>query len=170
MYAIDRTSPKKKEAISVMLIARSHAKLSIAACISLCLITGPLVPGIALACEGEAEEVAWLSRENVGGAERRGEPYCEFVRVNERCQIRFRNITARTLKVTSATGAKILGTEGTTRYRKTVENCVFNLGMGECTDEIEVIRFVARTVNDYCLEVTDQGTNEHGQTCAALIM
>jgi len=135
------------------------------------MVAGSLVPGIALACEGEAEEVAWLSRENVGGVEKLGEPYCEFTRVRDKCQMKFRNITTRTLKVTSATGAKILGTEGTRRYRKAEENCVFNLGMGECTDEIEVIEFVARTVNDYCLEVTDQGTGkEHGQVCATLKM
>jgi hypothetical protein len=122
-----------------------------------------------LATEKETKlDGPWLSRTNVGGAPTRNEPFCKFAAVKETCQITFKNITMRTLKISQATGAKILGVQPTKRYKKKTEGCVFNAGMGECTDEIEVLELVALP-NSYCLEVTDQANlTEHGQVCAEL--
>lgn len=119
---------------------------------------------------GEVEVKAalpWLSRTNVGGVPVRNEPFCEFTAAGEKCQIKFKNETLRTLAVRSVT---IMGEKGTLRYKKTVEGCVFNLGIGECTDELEMVKLEAKTVNDYCMEVRDAGTAELQVMCAALKM
>lgn len=119
---------------------------------------------------GEVEVKAalpWLTRENVGGVPTRTEPECFFTLVTEKCQLKFKNITTRTLAVVKV---EAIGTEAAKRYKKTVEGCAFNLGLGECTDEVEMTEKVAGTINDYCMNVRDAGNAETQIMCAALRM
>lgn len=111
---------------------------------------------------------SWLSRKNVGGVPTRNEPVCEFTAVAQTCQIEFENITTRTLAVRAG---KLEGVNAGSRYAKVKEGCVFNLGLGSCTDEIEVKKLEGGVKwNDYCLYVEDKGTGEMSLVCAGLKM
>ncbi|HEX5310065.1 MAG TPA: hypothetical protein VFW38_13425 [Solirubrobacteraceae bacterium] len=110
----------------------------------------------------------WLSRKNVAGVPTRNEPECIFSAAAETCQIEFDNITTRTLAVTIGV---LEGVNAGSRYAKVKEGCVFNLGLGSCTDEIEVKKIEGGVKwNDYCLYVEDKGTKEPGLVCAGLKM
>ncbi len=119
---------------------------------------------------GEAQVVAalaWLSRTNVGGVPVLGSNHCEFTAAKQTCQIQFKNITTRTI---AAIGVTFFGANPAGRYSRIMANCVLNLGLGECTDEVEAIKIEAKGINDYCLEVKDQGTGERNSVCATLRM
>lgn len=110
----------------------------------------------------------WLSRTNVGGVPTRGQSICEFGAVTQKCQIEFKNITARSLAVVSG---RLEGEKATERYAKVgVVGCTFNLALGSCTDEIELKKLETGKLNDYCLRVEDTATSEIRFTCLTLKM
>ena len=111
----------------------------------------------------------WFEIKKVGGtAPGGGARFCQFTALGQTCLIKFNNKTPRTLVVV---GTSLHGPTASNRYKVTNLNCVFNLGVGECTDTLEVIKFVAGAVDDYCLSVRDAGNNNalHVE-CAALRM
>lgn len=109
----------------------------------------------------------WFSINKVGGTAAGGVGFCKFAAAGQTCQINFKNITARTLRVLSI---ELLGKNAGTRYKKLKANCVFNLAFGECTDELEAAVFQAGGINDYCLTVEDKGTGATNYGCAILRM
>lgn len=117
---------------------------------------------------GLAVLTPWVSRANVGGVPIRGEPICNFTAVLQTCQIQFSNATMRSLKVLNV---RIEGVEAGVRYKKAVVGCVFNMALSpSCTDEVEMTKLAVGTINDYCIEVRDQGTLEDRTMCALLKM
>jgi hypothetical protein len=126
---------------------------------------------ILLASKGALQvgaEPPWLSRTNVAGVGPRGTGECKYLAAKEKCSLTFKNVSTRTLAVVSVA---IDGTNGNTRYTTTVAGCAFNLGLGECTNEVENAVFVAATRNPYCLQVRDAANNrELRRLCAELAM
>lgn len=109
----------------------------------------------------------WFSIEKAGGTAGGGVGFCKFTAAGQTCQIKFQNITARTLRVLSI---ELLGKNAGARYKKLKANCVFNLAFGECTDELEAVVIQAGGINDYCLTVEDKGTGATNYGCAVFRM
>jgi hypothetical protein len=153
------------------MLVRRNLKSALALCTGTCLIVAQLIPGISYACEGKGS--SWLSIRNVSGAGEATEGAlgnCEFIAVRQKCKLQFENITFRTLEVV---GSKLEGEKATERYKKGTIGCAARLPLlnrETCVDELEVSKFEARTLNDYCLEVRDRGTGELGKGCAVLKM
>jgi hypothetical protein len=123
--------------------------------------------GASSACGCETETTPWVTFKRVGGEATEGAGgTCEFTAVGQKCQIKFKNVTTRTL---AAKTHSLTGVNAASRYGVPSVGCTLNLGMGECTDELEVTRFEAG-INNYCLLVEDRGTGEQRQFCAGLKM
>lgn len=117
---------------------------------------------------------AWLERDNLGEAGFVGPPgssHCLFTAVNQKCKLRFKNITnpAKVVRVvTGYTG----GLQPAAKYARSGIGCTLNLLIDHaesCTDEIEITRFATPTRNHYCLRVIDPGTDLQQNMCAELV-
>jgi hypothetical protein len=109
----------------------------------------------------------WVEAKNNGGPAKEGPlGVCEFAAVGQTCLMQISNLTFRTLAVVKAT---LEGTNANVRYKRAVEGCVLNVGL-PCEDKLEAIKIEAKTVNDYCIVVKDQGTGEFSRRCFAIAM
>jgi hypothetical protein len=116
----------------------------------------------------ECAKGTWVAIKNVGGVPIRGTNGCEFTIVNQTCQLEFVNTTFRPLRVIET---KLEGVKAAERYKVNAgAGCVFNLPLGACTDEVELIKLEPKNINDYCITVEDKGTGAKQKTCAILKM
>lgn len=129
----------------------ANIKRKMAVCISLCLAVAPLVPTIALACEGGGTGEEVKTKVEAGGD-------CLRLRLRAGCELKLTATVELKLEETrlEEPGAR-------ERYMKIREGCspgtVLRPGRS-CIDEVEVIREVAGSRNKYCWVFKREDTRE----------
>jgi hypothetical protein len=138
-----------------------NKRRTVAMCISLCLVSAQLMTSAALACEG------WPTITKEG----EGELPCNFTKIGQKCNMKIDNNTNRVIKINNV---EIKGVKANERYEREKIGC--NIGKkgfkkgDECTDVIKVLKFEAKTQNEYCILFEDEKTGEMSEPCELLKM
>jgi hypothetical protein len=119
----------------------------------------------------------WMKSENVGGVGYRGPagaPECVFTAVNQKCKLKFENITDPAKNITVIIGriAGIGHGHGPT-YTRSAAGCTVSLNLNHgasCEDEILITSYVANQRDPYCLLVRPTaGGPAFQEICADLL-
>jgi hypothetical protein len=112
----------------------------------------------------------WFTILRVGGLAVEGaNGVCEYAAAKQTCLIQAKE-NANNARVMRVLSTRILGVNAAARYKNINPGCIFNVGLGECTDEIEAVKFEAGGINDYCVTVEDKGNGAKSIYCRRLRM